>query len=355
MGPSRPAQELLKFSTPRDPVALAQFIRLRVINPETTFWRRGIEAATCWKTETGAQQLRVPYGYTTPADWKPAGFPLGTWLADQRKFAKAGNLDRTRVEELDRLGMVWSHQDVAFEEGLAAARAWAAVHGHFLPPATAVWEGYPVGTWAKNMRTAARLADTIAERREAGLPPGSSAKVLTEARREALEEIDPGWCPAWDAGWQRCFRLTQTHIEGGGAVPTAAGEIVVQGEDLGRWVTACRLGWDKLLPVQQWLLKNVLGLEPAEEHERPVKQTQDTKWALNLAAAQQFHTREGHLRVPRKHVEHLEPDHGPRGARLGAEGAVEVKLGTFIDNTRRRADKLTPERRAELDALGMRW
>ncbi|CAM5658575.1 hypothetical protein GCM10010345_91980 [Streptomyces canarius] len=37
----------------------------------------------------------------------------------------------------------------------------------------------------------------------------------------------------------------------------------------------------------------------------------------------------------------------------GAE--VDIKLGTFLDNTRRRADKLTPERRAELDQLGMRW
>ncbi|WP_267881582.1 MULTISPECIES: helicase associated domain-containing protein [Streptomyces] len=32
-----------------------------------------------------------------------------------------------------------------------------------------------------------------------------------------------------------------------------------------------------------------------------------------------------------------------------------MRLGTWLDNTRRRADKLTPERRAELDRLGMRW
>ncbi|WP_257016314.1 helicase associated domain-containing protein [Streptomyces sp. Ag82_O1-15] len=36
-------------------------------------------------------------------------------------------------------------------------------------------------------------------------------------------------------------------------------------------------------------------------------------------------------------------------------GGVLVKLGGFLDNTRRRASKLTLERRAELDALGMRW
>ncbi|PNE34850.1 helicase [Streptomyces eurocidicus] len=355
VGPSGPARELLKFSTPRDPAALAQFIRLRVINPETTFWRRGIEAATRWITETGAQQLRVPYGYVTPAEWKPAGFPLGTWLADQRKFAKAGNLDRTRVGELDRLGMVWSHQDVAFAEGLTAARAWAAVHGHFLPPATAVWDGYPVGTWAKNLRTSARLADAIAERRQAGLPVGSRAKALTEARREALEDVDPGWCPAWDTGWQRCFRLAQAHVEGGGVVPTVPGQVTVQGEDLGRWAQACRLDWDSLMPVQQWLLENVLDLTPAGQDERPVKRTQDDKWALNLRAARQFHAREGHLNVPRKHVEHLEPEDGPAGRQGGTEELLAVKLGMVLDNTRRRADKLTEQRRTDLNALGMRW
>ncbi|MFD8998675.1 DEAD/DEAH box helicase [Streptomyces abikoensis] len=354
-GPSAPARELLKFSTPRDPALLARFVKLRVIEPENAFWRRGIEACVRYVKEIGAAQLRVPYGFVTPPEWSPAGFPLGTWLADQRRFNKAGRLAPARVAELDRLGMVWSHQDVAFEEGLAAARAWAAVHGHFLPPATAVWGGYPVGTWAKNMRTAARLADTIAERREAGLPVASSAKALTEARREALDEIDPGWCPAWDTGWQRCFRLTQAHVEGGGAVPVVAGEVIVQGEDLGRWVMACRLGWDDLLPVQQWMIENVLGLTPAEEHERPMKRTQEDKWALNLRAARQFHAREGHLNVPRKHIEHLEPEGRPTGPQSGAEELVGVKLGMVLDNIRKRADKLTEQRRADLDALGIRW
>ncbi|MCF3105331.1 Helicase associated domain protein [Streptomyces roseoverticillatus] len=340
-GPSAPARELLRFSAPRDPALLARFVKLRVIEPENAFWRRGIEACVRYVKETGAEQLRVPYGFVTPEDWVPAGFPLGTWLADQRRFNKAGRLAAARVAELDGLGMVWSHLDVAFEEGLAAARAWAAVHGHFLPPATAVWDGYPVGTWAKNQRTAARIADTVAEQRAAGLPVRSGAKALAEARREALEEIDPGWCPVWDTGWQRCFRLAQAHIEGGGAVPTVPGEVIVQGEDLGRWAWASRLAWDALMPVQQWLLENILGLTPAEEHERPVKHTQEDKWALNLRAAFQYHAREGHLNVPRKHTEMV--------------GNQPVKLGTFIDNARRRADKLTPQRRADLNTLGIRW
>ncbi|MFF3537999.1 helicase associated domain-containing protein [Streptomyces sp. NPDC002466] len=87
--------------------------------------------------KTGARELRVPYDYVTPDDWVPAGFPLGTRLADQRKTHKTGRLDPGRVEQLAGLGTVWSHQDIAFEEGLTDSRAWAAVHEHLLPSATA--------------------------------------------------------------------------------------------------------------------------------------------------------------------------------------------------------------------------
>ncbi|MET9016051.1 helicase associated domain-containing protein [Streptomyces olivaceoviridis] len=92
-------------------------------------------------------------------------------------------------------------------------------------------------------------------------------------------------------------------------------------------------------------LGSTLGPEPAGVAERPVRFTADGKWALNLRAARQYHAREGHPRPGRKHIERLDVD----------GEAVDIKLGTFLDNTRRRADKLTPERRADLDQLGMRW
>ncbi|MEU0787794.1 helicase associated domain-containing protein [Streptomyces sp. NPDC006173] len=83
-------------------------------------------------------------------------------------------------------------------------------------------------------------------------------------------------------------------------------------------------------------------MEPATEGElQPVRKTQDDRWAANLAAARQFHAQEGHLRVPRKAVEDVEGE--------------QIKLGAFLDNTRRRAAKLSEQRRGELDELGMRW
>jgi hypothetical protein len=187
----------------------------------------------------------------------------------------------------------------------------------------------------------------IEARREAGLPVGSTAGALIEERRDALEAIDPSWCPAWPVAWQRCYKLCRNLIEAGAPLP-APGEATVQGEDLGAWVMAQRLNWEQLLPAQQWMLQNMLHIGPGEASEwPPAPRTQADKWAANMAAARQFHAREGSLQtVPRKAVVHLtEPD-----------GTVtDMKLGLFIDNCRRRADKLSAERRAELDALGMRW
>ncbi|MEU4618274.1 helicase associated domain-containing protein [Streptomyces umbrinus] len=152
---------------------------------------------------------------------------------------------------------------------------------------------------------------------------------------------------AWEIGWQRCYRLALAHVKAGGSLPAGAGKLVVQGEDLGAWITGQRVGWDKLMPAQQYLLET-LGIEPAAEGEAvgPVWRSQ---WNTNLAAARQFHTREGHLRPARKHVELIDVNGGGEG------GEEAVKLGAWLDNTRRRVGKLSAERRAQLAGLGLEW
>ncbi|MFE7076896.1 Helicase associated domain protein [Streptomyces sp. NPDC057620] len=352
---SERAAGVLRFSEERDPAALTRFVQLRVIDPEGAYWLRGIEAATRWLRETGSSELRVPYTYVTPEEWGSAGsHPLGVWTADQRRYYTAGTLEASRVTELEKLGMVWSVHASAWDAGLEVARSYAAVHGHFLPPTGAVWGSsgaervgggagsMPIGVWAKNQRAAARKAAENAVRRAAGETHVSYAGELSEARQEALAEVDPGWCPAWEVGWQRAYRLALTHTKAGGTFPATAGELVVQGEDLGAWITAQRTGWERLMPAQQYLLE-MLGIEPPADDEVvvPVRRSQDKRWNTNLTAAQQFHAREGHLRPARKHIEVVDGE--------------PIKLGAFVDNSRRRAAKLSPERRAALDALGMRW
>ncbi|MGW1987795.1 Helicase associated domain protein [Streptomyces collinus] len=366
---SVPARELLKFSTPRDPAQLAAFINLRVLNPEHAHWRRGIEAATLYHQRHG--NLKVPFTYRIPTagnepdagaegeGWPAslAAFPLGQWVADARRIYTRGTMGPERVAQLEKLGMVWSHYDVAWEEGLAAVRGWAKEHGHLAAPTDATHAGYRVGLFLKNARAAARRAAVNEQRQAEGLPVQSAAGALPQERREQLDHVDPAWCPAWPVDWQRCFHLTRQHLQAGGTLPTEPGTVVHQGEDLGRWVRAQRLGWDKLTGAQQWMLQHILGIEPATEDEKPKpRRSQADKWALNYEAAR-FFEREGHLRVPRSHTETIVIG-GGAGGRDGEKAETQehrLRLGAWVSNQRSRAASLSPERVEQLSAIGMRW
>ncbi|MEU9919271.1 Helicase associated domain protein [Streptomyces sp. NPDC051001] len=338
------AAGVLRFTEERDPAVLTQFVRLRVIDPERAYWLRGIEAATRWLRETGNSELRVPYTYVTPEDWPGiGGHPLGVWVADQRRYYATGTLDAKRVTTLENLGMVWSVHASAWDAGLAVARDYANVHGHCLPSNSVVWDGFPLGTWLKNQRAGAKKARENAVRRANGESGISYAGELSESRMEALNEIDPGWAPeGWEIAWQRCYRLTLAHVKAGGALPAGPGNVVVQGEDLAVWIAGQAAGWDRLVPAQQYLLETI-GVDPEGETvaAAPARRSQGDRWAANLAAVRQFRDREGHVRVPRKAVETVD--------------GVPFKIGAFLDNARRRAGKLSAERRSELAALGLEW
>ncbi|MEU6393641.1 helicase associated domain-containing protein [Streptomyces sp. NPDC046939] len=81
----------------------------------------------------------------------------------------------------------------------------------------------------------------------------------------------------------------------------------------------------------------------------------------NLTDRQAAHAaREGHLNVPRKHVEELPLEartcrHRTRDHTGGHRPRRSVDLRMWTANVRRRANKLADQRRAALDQLGMRW
>jgi hypothetical protein len=143
----------------------------------------------------------------------------------------------------------------------------------------------------------------------------------------------------------RCFHLARTHLHHRGTVPTWPGELIIQGEDIGRRASAQRLAGETLLPAQQWLLAEILHLSPTSTQEteepRTGRRTRAQMWADNLAAARQYQEREGHLNVPRRHVETV--------------GESSSALGVFIASCRARKAALAPERVEELSAIGMRW
>ncbi|MGW3186154.1 Helicase associated domain protein [Kitasatospora sp. NPDC001119] len=336
----------VRFLTPKDPDSLALFVRTRVLTGEGQYWREGISHARAWHQEFG--NLEVPYSAMTGKEGK---FPLGKWLSDRRVEYAAGDLAPHRIDMLDALGMVWSVPDARFEAGLDWARVWAREHGGSLAaPARASIGGYPIGTWLSALRAAAQV-------------PADQAGALSTHRRRLLEEIDPWWCPTWPITWQRTYAAARRWwLEADGRVDWAQlpGDVVFEGEPLGRWVQAQRAGWAELDQEQRDLL-TAIGIEEDQElvaakaaAEAKPKLSRIDRFQQGLAALAQFVERERHPRVPRPHKEPVEAvEAGP-----GGEEQVVVShfaLGTWLNNQKARRAKLTVGQLAQLAEHGVEW
>jgi superfamily II DNA or RNA helicase len=338
----RGEQQLLQFSTQRDPAIIAAFVKTRVLEPEQAEFRRGLAELLLYKKAFG--DVKVAYAYVAPS-----GHRLGVWVADQRRYRAADVLDQERTGLLEDLGFVWSVFDSAFTDNLTAVAGYAAEHGHACPPNEAVFNGKPVGVILKNLRTAQRRTEALQRRAEAGEGGLDWAGALSPDRKAALDAIDASWCPTgWSLEWQRNFTLARRHVQAGGVLLGAApGSVAVQGEDLAGWARVQQLGWDRLSAAQQWMCEHVLGLEPLAPEELPKgKVPHAEKERRNLIAAGQYREREGNLDVPRKHREAITLDDG---------SVEEVGLGLFIANSRTRKATIPAERAARLSELGMRW
>ncbi|MDX3673339.1 DEAD/DEAH box helicase [Streptomyces europaeiscabiei] len=331
---------LLHFSTPRDAMTIAAFLRTRVYRPESLVWLEGYQALLRWRKDNHITGLHaVPYDTKTEAGVTKA-FPLGRWVHQQRRTHRAGELDQHRKELLDEAGMVWEPGDEAWETKLAALRSFHRAHGHIAPRRDAVWGGadselVPVGEHMANLRRTHGL----------GKNPERAA-----ARAAQLTAIDPDWNCPWPLDWQRHHRvLTDLATdEPDSTLPDIQPGVQFEGDDLGRWLQRQTRDWSQLTKEQQRRL-SALGITPAEQP-APATAAKGTGKASafqrGLAALAQWIQREGtHKAVPRGHIETVVVD--------GQEH--QHKLGVWISNTKTRRDKLTHDQRTALRELGMQW
>ncbi|MGW9280069.1 helicase associated domain-containing protein, partial [Embleya sp. NPDC055610] len=93
----------------------------------------------------------------------------------------------------------------------------------------------------------------------------------------------------------------------------------------------------------------------------PVPRRGRGAWETGFAAAVAYREREGHLDVPRAHVETVigpvdaADVEGAVGGAAGTGEVVEVRLGKWVNNQRTRRNSLNEERVRLLTELGMRW
>ncbi|WP_089107079.1 DEAD/DEAH box helicase [Streptomyces hyaluromycini] len=313
---------LLRFAAPRDPVMVANWVSFNVISVERQDWARGWAALKRYAERTGG--ARVPY------DHREGSYPLGTWVAEQRRAFGAGQLSAVRAQRLESLGMVWDVADAQFQENLAAARVYFEMHWTLCAPRGAMALDRPVGQWLSNLRRAGALE---------GHPE----------RVAALAEIDPDWNPEWPADWQRHYAAVRELLREEDQAVVLPG-VTVHGMDVGRWLARHQehAVWQGLVPGQRERL-TALGIQPpAPELEAPAKASGGRLGAFErgVAAFTQYRERTGSVGpVSRSHEEVIVID--------GEE--VTVKLGVFLSNTKTRRAKLSADRLVQLAALGLEW
>ncbi|MFF8747809.1 Helicase associated domain protein [Streptomyces californicus] len=330
---------LLRFSLPREDVqGVALFLRTRVLRPDSEIWLAGYQALRTWVREHG--HAKVPRDTRVELGDGGDVFGLGQWVARQRRALKEGTLRPWRYDLLTETGMIWDVADAGFWRVVTAARTAFETYRTLALPRSLVIDGVPIGQKLTNLR------------RPGGL---GSDPVRADERRRALEAIDPEWCPPWPADWQRAYAATRDLLsEEQGAIraDTILPGSTVHGVDIGAWLTrqADPTVWAGLLPEQRTRLQ-ALGLTPPPAPTpAPKAKTTATATATatvsafdrGITALAQYATREGHLKIPRQHIEETNA-HGP------------VKLGTWWSNTRSRRAKLTAGQREQLVALGVDW
>lgn len=322
---------LLRFAAPRDPVMVADWVSFNVIDTERQDWARGWAKLKEFTEREG--HARVPYEH------KEGAFPLGTWVAEQRRAYGAGQMSGKRAARLEKLGMAWSAADARFQENLAAARVYFAQHWTLCAPRSAAALDKPVGQWLSNLRRPGALAEH----------PEWEA---------ALEAIDEDWNPSWPAEWQRHFAALRELVRDEDGSAGVLPGFTVHGMAVGKWLARQRKPevWAALAEGQRQRLEAV-GVTPLpvtvlpEVSPRPAAEPGASAAASTapvsafergVAALAQYKARTGSVKVPRAHVEAL-PD------------GTEVKLGVFLSNSKSRRAKLTVDKLAALAGLGLEW
>ncbi|MFI7274518.1 Helicase associated domain protein [Streptomyces sp. NPDC049879] len=323
---------LLRFAAPRDPVMVADWVSFNVIDTERQDWARGWAKLKAYVEREG--NARVPYGH------REGAFPLGQWVAEQRRAFAAGQMSSRRAARLEKLGMVWSVADERFQENLEAAKAYFDAYWTLCAPRSAVALGRPVGQWLSNLRRPGALG---------GHPEWENA----------LEAVDLDWNPSWPPGWQRHYAALRELVRGEEDRAEVLPGVTVHGMDVGKWLARQRTPkvWAGLADGQRERLKQ-LGVTPLPQAAASVAavvpapagpdRSEEASTApvsafeRGVAALAQYKARTGSLAVPRGHAEVL-PD------------GTEIRLGVFLSNSKSRRGKLTAGKLQQLAALGLEW
>ncbi|MGW1787654.1 Helicase associated domain protein [Streptomyces tubercidicus] len=309
------------YARPERAAQLAHALGLEITVPAIGTWEESHASAHRYRTAFG--HLDVPADYTDPG-----GFALGECLTNLRLRHLLGRLPTEHKQALDALGMMWATPARTFQSMLEHARAWAGVHGHLYVPVKEEIGGHPLGSWLAAQRRKAKTGR------------------LPHEHGQALDAIDPDWNPP-RTEWHRRYIRARTLVATTCWEPALPSTSPIgEHRAIVNWVVTQRLTFFQLQPRQQELLID-LGIPPLPGgmYSDRAYDPQRHAFYAALGHAAAFLNREGHLDVPRRHME-------PTPTRADAPAFA---LGEWIHKRRKHPELLTPKQRRALEALRMIW
>lgn len=263
--------------------------------------------------------LELPRSYTIHS-----GVPVGKWLELQRQVQagqRPGRLTAEQAAKLEKLGIRWNHRlEAAWEKGFASAQKYRTEHGDLLVPVRYRDKNdFALGEW-------------IVYNRQRYL--GGN---LTQNRIERLEAIGMVWSTSNDLWEQNYAAATQYYLEHGDLEVPIKYE-TPSGFGLGVWLGAQRAAHKAgELPQEQVERLDALDMDWTNRNDR--------KWMSLYDVAAAYYHEHGNLNVPSEYVT-------PDGVLLGKW--VARQRYAYL-NPDRSSARVTPERKALLDKLGMVW
>lgn len=280
-------------------------------------WEVLCQAAAAAAAKEGT--LELPRSYTIHS-----GVPVGKWLELQRQVQagqRPGRLTAEQAAKLEKLGIRWNHRlEAAWEKGFASAQKYRTEHGDLLVPVRYRDKNdFALGEW-------------IVYNRQRYL--GGN---LTQNRIERLEAIGMVWSTSNDLWEQNYAAATQYYLEHGDLEVPIKYE-TSSGFGLGVWLGAQRAAHKAgELPQEQVERLDALGMDWTNRNDR--------KWMSLYDVAAAYYHEHGNLNVPSEYVT-------PDGVLLGKW--VARQRYAYL-NPDRSSARVTPERKALLDKLGMVW
>ena len=270
-------------------------------------WETGFQHAKAYYEEYGNLDVRSDYVCKD-------GYKLGSWIINNRTYysnhSNGNLLNKERIKRLESIGMIWSKNNIIWENYYIAAAIYYKQHGCITMTHNYVNDdGLRLGAWIDKQRRLLKYGG------------------LNEDQVERLALLDIRPQNKYDQLWDRYYEEAEQYYQQHGNLNIPVSYKTNNGLALGRWISKQRCN-DTISMIRKQRLENI-GIKQKNKY---------NEWRKRYYLAVRYYKENGNLDIKQSY----KTDSG-------------VWLGKWIYEQRKNKDKLLPEQISLLDELEINW